>query len=153
VTEAQARELISATFAAAWPTVSGDAPFALDNEVLPSSDTFALCTVMLTTSGTTTQGAPRTRRERTTGWIQVKLWTPAGVGVTRSQDDIAAGVTPRATELAEAVKAIFRLKDLPAPVAGQEPLRTGSPVTLTIGTDGRWFLQLVRTPFWYVETV
>jgi hypothetical protein len=45
------------------------------------------------------------------------------------------------------------MKDLPSPVAGQEPLRTQSPVTLTIGTDGRWFLQLVRTPFWYVETV
>jgi hypothetical protein len=153
VTEAQGRELIAATFAAAWPAASEGVPFALDNEALPCADTFASCTVTLTTSGTTTQGARGTRRERTSGWIQVKIWTPAGVGVNRSPDDIAVGEAPRAAELAEAVKAIFRMKDLPSPVAAQEPLRTGSPVTLTIGTDGRWFLQLVRTPFWYVETV
>jgi hypothetical protein len=96
VTEAQARELIAATFAAAWPVATDGVPFSLDNEAEPTSDTFASCTVTMTTSTTTTQGARGTRRERTNGWIQVKIWTPAGVGVTRSPDDIAAGVTRRA---------------------------------------------------------
>ena len=141
MTEAQAIELISAIFAAAWPAEAPGVPLALENEALPSADRFAMLVVTLTTSQQTTQGARRSRRVQRNGWIQVKTWSPANEG--------RAG----AAELADAVRRIFELVDLPSPIAGDEPVRTFAGVTQTIGTDGRWYTQVVRVPFWYVETV
>jgi hypothetical protein len=36
--------------------------------------------------------------------------------------------------------------------SGDESLTTEAGTPLPIGTDGRWYMVLVRIPFWYVET-
>ena len=141
MTEAQAIELISATFAAAWPVAAPDVLLVLENEAVPSADRFVMLVVTMTTSRQTTQGPKRTRRVQRNGWIQGKTWSPANEG--------RAG----AAALADAVRRVFEQVDLPSPVPGDEPVTTFAGVTQTIGTDGRWYLQLVRIPFWYVETV
>jgi len=139
VTEAQAIELISATFAAQWPTLSGQVPFALENRSRPSADTFAALTTVTSTSDQRTMGGVGTRFVERQGWVVVKLWGPAG-----------AGRLGLAT-LTEAVRGIFEMKALPA-VDGGEPLSTYATATMAIGTDGRWFMQLARTPFSFFET-
>jgi hypothetical protein len=100
-----------------------------------------LLVVPMTTSRATTQGAKHRRRVQRDGWIQVKAWSPANEG--------RAG----AAALADAVRQILELVDLPSPISGDEPVTTFAGVTQTIGTDGRWYTQLVRIPFWYVDRV
>jgi hypothetical protein len=151
VTEAQARELISATFVTGWTAAHPTIPFALENEVRPDADAFAQLTIQLTVAGQMTQGAAGTRRERHNGWINVKLWTLANIGT--ASPATADGRGPRATDLTETVRSVFRMRELASPVAGDEPITTGSPVPQPIGTDARWYMCLVRTPFWYVQTV
>ena len=138
--EAQAIELISATFVAAWPAASGNVPYALDNraiELVPTQS-FAALTTTHTTSEQLTSGGAGTRFVDRRGWITVKLWGSAGAG----RYDIAL--------LVDVVRAIFELKELPAPDGG-EPLTTRASVTQEIGTDTRWYMVMVRTPFSYYE--
>ena len=139
MTEAQAIELISATFVAGWTSRRPDVPFALENDALPSADIFVALVVTMTTSRETTQGRSRTKRVQRNGWIQVKTWQPANTG--------RAG----AAALAGQVRGILESVSLPSPLPGDEALTTQAGTTLTIGTDGRWFMQLVRIPFWYAD--
>lgn len=150
MTEAEMRRIVSETFVAGWTAGAPDIPFALENEALPSADKFALLTITLTTAQQTTQGGQGTRRERSGGWVNVKIWTPANTGMVAPAAGDADG--QRATDLAEIARGVFRLKTLPGQ-PGDEGITLQSPVTQTIGTDGRWFMQLVRTPFWYAATV
>jgi len=141
MTEAQAIELISATFAAAWPAASSNVPYALDNRAieLPPTASFAALTITHTTAAQLTSGAAGSRFVDRNGWITVKLWGAAGAG--------RYGLA----QLVGAVRAIFEMVNLPAPDGG-EPLTTGASVTQEIGTDTRWFTLMVRTPFSYYET-
>ena len=143
--EAQAIELISAAFAAQWPAASGHVPFVLENRTLNrvtppvGADTFAFLTTQHTLSEQRTSGDPGTRYVERAGWIVVKLWGPAGAG--------RAGTAA----LAGAVRAIFEMARLDPP-DGSESLDTLASLTTEIGTDGRWYMTMVRTPFSYFET-
>lgn len=139
MTEAQSIELISATFASRWPLVAPGVPFALENEALPHADSFVLLVVATTTSRTTTQGAKHQRRVQRDGWIEVKTWSPANEG------------RRGAAVLVDAVRQALELVDLPSPVLDDESVTTFASVTQPLGTDGRWYMQLVRIPFWYVN--
>lgn len=142
VTEAQARELISATFATAWVNAQPDVPLAVDNEViaLPDAGNFAALSIMLTTSSQMTQGGPGTRRVRRNGWAQAKLWVPAG---TR---------TAGAGGLADTVRDILESKSFDSPITGDEALTTLGSNSTPPSEDGRWYTMVVRVPFWYAET-
>jgi hypothetical protein len=144
VTEAQAVELISATFAAAWPTASGGVPFALEGEAFappPPGETFAHLSVLLTEAGggQLTSGEPGTRLVGRGGWIVVKLWGPADQG--------AAGVRA----LVEAVRSIFEMQNL-VRAGDPESVDTQATVPTPLATDGRWVMLLARTPFTVFET-
>ena len=142
MTEAQAIELISATFAAQWPALSNQVPFALENRrlTIPPTDTFALVLTDHMTSEQRTCGGVGTRFVERPGWITVKLWGPAGAG------RFGLGT------LVEAVHQIFEMNNLgPAP-GDNETLDTGASTTQKVGEDGRHFMLLVRTPFSYFET-
>lgn len=142
MTEAQARELLSATFATAWADAQPDVPLAVDNEViaLPDSGNFAALSIMLTTSSQMTHGGPGTRRVRRYGWAQVKLWVPAG---TR---------TAGAGGLADSVRDILEARSFASPIAGDEALITLGASSTPPSEDGRWYTMVVRVPFWYAET-
>ncbi|HEU4727686.1 MAG TPA: hypothetical protein VFT22_07350 [Kofleriaceae bacterium] len=135
------RELVSSTFLTAWTAQAPTVPLVLENEVLPSSDRFALLTIVPTTSEQTTQGRVGTRRVRRNGWIQVKLWTPANGG------------SRELAQLGGIAGAILELSSFPSPVAGDEPVTTLAAQSGAGGTDGRWYMGLVRVPFWYAEQV
>ena len=145
MTETQMRELVSATFVAGWGAAQPLVPFALEDEALPSTDEFAVLTIVPTTGMQMTQGRAGTRRVMRRLWIQIKLWSPAGNGAARI------------TELGDAAQNIFELQSLPSPIPGDDPLtiqaatgikRAGS----ADATDGRWTMLLVRLPAWYSET-
>lgn len=140
MTEAQAIELISSTFAAGWLVLQPDVPYVLENDPLPVDDTagaFVQLTVTLTTSNDTTQGP--SKRVQRNGWIVVKTWTPAGAG------------RQLAAQLADSIREVFELAPLPSPVDGDEPVNTQPGSTQTIGTDGRFFMQMRRIPVWFVQ--
>jgi hypothetical protein len=141
VTEAQAIELIAATFADGWTAGRPEVPFAIENEpaAMPSSGSFALLTIVPTTSDQATSGEVGTRLVARNGWIQVKLWTPAGGGI--------AG----AHTLVQVVREIFEMQNLVGPDGG-ESIDTRVTSTMPLGTDGRWFMLLARTPFTFFET-
>jgi hypothetical protein len=143
VTEAQMRELVSATFAAGWDAAHPDIPLALDNEAiaLPAAGSFAALTVTPTTSQQQTAGRRGARRVTRQGWIVVKLWVLADSG------------TAALAGLVATVRNLFELVDLPSPVAGDDALVTSASNQQPGGpsTDGKWFMQLVRTPFTYTE--
>ncbi len=141
MTEAQAIEIISANFAAQWPPLSNQVPFALENRRLtsPTSDTFALVTTDHTGSEQRTCGGVGTRFVERQGWITVKLWGPAGAG------RLGLGA------LVEVVHAIYEMKNLGPPIDG-ETVDTQASTTQKVGEDGRHFMLLVRTPFSYFET-
>ncbi len=141
MTEAQAIELIEATFATGWAAAQPTVPFALENDPLPTSDAFVQLTTTFTTSNDTTQGALGTKRVQCNGWIVVKMWTPAGAG------------RALAAQLADSVRGIFEVVPLPSPVPGEESLLTQPGSTVTIGTDGRWFMQMRRIPMWFAMRV
>ena len=134
------RELVSTTFANGWLAAEPLVPLALENETLPSSDSFALLTIQLTTSLQMTQGAPSTRRVQRNGWISVKLWGPANAG--------AMGVAL----LADRARTLLEMVDMPSPVTGDEPVTTLAGVTRPAGTDSRWYMCVVQVPFWYSQT-
>ncbi len=142
MTEGQAIEALSAAFVAGWEAAEPAVPFALDNELvtLPTSGSFAAFNTLFTTSQQMTQGAPSTRRVRRQGWIQVKIWTPAG---DRSQT--AAG-------LAGTCRDIFELKTFDGPIFGEEPITVQSGWYAPVSNDGRWYIVLSRFPFWFAET-
>lgn len=140
------RELVSATFATQWPVLHPEVPFALEDEAATIGDEFAMLTIIPTTARQATQGRPGTRRVRRDVWIQVKLWSPAGVGAKRI------------TELGNDVQKIFELQSLVGPIAGDDPLTIQASTGFKRGgqagtTDGRWTMALLRFPAWYSDTL
>lgn len=133
------REVVSAAFKTAWEAAQPSVPLVLENEALPSSDTFVLMTIAMTSAAQTTHGRVGTRRVRRDGWIQVKLWSPANAG--------AAGMAG----LCDTVRGILEMVSLPSPVAGDDPVTTLAANMGPSGADGRWYMQLVRVPFWFRE--
>lgn len=137
---------MSLAFTTGWPLAAPTVPFAIENEAgaLPTippatATSFAFLTIVPTTSDQLTSGEPGSRLVGRNGWIQVKLWTPAG----DRTDDMDA--------LVEAVKSIFEMVNLAGP-SGGETVDTRASSTDTIGTDGRWYMRLVRTPYTMFET-
>lgn len=135
MTEAQALELISQRFVTQWPIESLSVPFGLENEDLPSADTFAVMTTQLTRGGQATLGDhPRMEYG---GWIYVKIWTPKNIGTsTRSR-------------LCDAARKVFQRQVLGTP--GPDPLTILAGMTTQIGTDGRWYMCAVQFPFSFYE--
>lgn len=141
MTEQQAIELITATFAAQWPALQPLVPFVLENRQLLAVDAFVHLSVLSTEAGggQLTSGEPGTRLVGRGGWIVVKIWTPAGVGVRASR------------RLVESVRAVFEMRSL-ALAGDNESVDTQATVSTVIGTDSRWFMMLARTPFAVLET-
>lgn len=140
MTEAQATELITATFVAQWPTLAPFVPYVLENRKLLSVDTFVHMSVQSTEAGggQLTSGEPGTRLVGRGGWIVVKIWTPAGAGVFAAR------------QLVETVRSVFEMKNLV--LSGDaESVDTQATVPTVIGTDGRWYMMLARTPFTVLE--
>jgi hypothetical protein len=137
MTEAQMREAVSAVFVAGWTAT----PFTLDNEAIDmGSSSFASLTITPTTSSQMTMGARGTRRTRRDGWITVKLWVTADTGAT----GMAA--------LKGAVRNLLEMISIPSPLASDEQITTLAGSDTPVGVDGRWYMELVRLPFWYSET-
>lgn len=136
------RELVSATFMAGWTAARPAIPAVLEDDPLPAVDTFVQLTITPTTSYQQTVGRLNTRRVSRQGWIVVKIWVPSGTG--------AASV---AAKLVDVARPIFEMVDLPSPIAGDDALVTSAANQQPIGTEGRWYMMLVRTPFIYVERV
>lgn len=136
MTEAQAIRLISNTFRDAWPAASGNLPLALDNEAMPSADSYATLSVKHTTSQQMTMGPVGSRRFRRDGHIYVKLWGPVDAG--------RAGLSA----LVGAVRIILEAVSL---VVGSDALTTQAAYTRELGADGKWWMCVVQIPFWYVE--
>lgn len=151
MTEAQAVELIEAAFNAGWPTAAPGVAYSLNNEAAATGDAFALLTTLVTSSAQRTHGRIGNRKVKRDGWIQVKLWSPAGIGMRRTPSEISAGVPMRGAELADAVRALLEMIALPSPIAGDDPVTTMAAMAGPVGEDGRWFLQLIRVPFWFTE--
>ncbi len=131
-------ETVSSRLVTAWSATG--LPLALINETMPTSDEWAALTIRVTDARQRTSGAVGQRRIQRTGWILVKVATPAGHGVSRL------------SALARVVTDALETVDMPAPEGG-EPVNTqaspgiGAPVT-----DGRWVMAVVSIPFWYSET-
>ncbi len=140
MTPAQAVEAIKAAFVVGWSTAQPAVPLALENEALPSADSFVHLAVTLPGGQQMTQGGRGTRRVQRSGWVIVKLWTLAGQG------------SAAADALAGSVRAILEESDIPGPVSG-EPITMQVAVDGPAATDARWFMTLVRVPFWFAETV
>jgi hypothetical protein len=141
VTEQQAIELITATFVAQWPALQPQVPYVLENRKLLAVDTFVHLSVLSTEAGggQLTSGEAGTRLVGRGGWIVVKIWTPAGIGVLAAR------------RLVESVRAVFEMQNLV--LAGDnESVDTQATVPMVIGTDGHWFMMLARTPFAVYET-
>lgn len=141
MTETQMRELVSSTFVTAWTAAQPTVPLVLDNEALPTSDTFISLTITPTTGEQMTHGRTGRRKVRRNGWLQVKLWGPANQG--------AAGLTA----LSDVAQDILEMVSLPSPVPGDDPVTTLAANAGTSGadSDGRFYQQVVRVQFWYVE--
>jgi hypothetical protein len=138
MTEAEAKRVIEDAFIAGWRDAAPDVPFSIENEGAPSGDVFALLTITMTTGQQLTMGEPGAREVSRNGWIVVKLWGPINEGTTRLD------------ALSEVVRGIFEMKFLTGP--GIEAIDTDVTSTQPGGTDGRWFMQLARTPFTVYET-
>lgn len=138
MTEAQAIELIESTFATGWAAAQPAIPFVLENDPLPTSDAFVQLTTAFTTSNNTTQGPAGTQRVQNNGWVVVKTWTPAGTG------------RALAAQLAGSVRSVFRAPMI-SPVPNDEAINAQPGATVTIGTEGRFFMQMIRLPFWYTD--
>lgn len=142
MTEPVMRELVASTFLAAWTTAQPDIPVVLDNEAMPTADTFVSLTITPTTSRQATHGRIGNRKVRRDGWLQVKLFGPTNEG--------AAGLTA----LADVAQGILEMVSLPSPVPGDDPVTTLASNAGAGGadTDGRWFMQVLRIPYWFIET-
>jgi Bacteriophage related domain of unknown function len=139
MTEVEARTVLARAFRDGWSAAQPAVPFSLENDFDVSSDRFAALTIRLTTSYQMTAGRPGTRRVRHDGWVLVKLWVPAGEG------------TLSTATLAESVRQIFQCAEIYAD-SGGEPVTTMASSSGANAVDGRWFMQVIQTPFWYVET-
>lgn len=146
MTEPDAIEAISAAFTTGWPALQPSVPFALENELgsiasIPPTDatSFALLTITMTTSMQLTSGEVGARFVGRNGWIQVKLWTPAG-------DRSAA-----ARALAKSASDLLEMQNIPGPDPADETIDTQTASTMTVGNDGRWYMLLVRVPFTFFE--
>lgn len=144
MTEAQALELISSTFLTAWTEAQPLVPVVLENEALPSVDEFAMLTTAMLGAQQRTHGKRGNRRVKREGWILVKLWSPANAGMQRP------------AQLADSVRQILEMVSMPSPISGDDPITTQAEVWSRRGSsgegpDGRWYMSLVRIPFWFRE--
>ncbi len=137
MTEAQAIELISQRFVTAWPSASSSTPFALDNEALPSSGTFAQLTIQHTGSRQITMGPAGYRRWERRGVIYIRLWSPKDAG----RAAIAA--------LCDAARVTLEGQDLGT--IG-DTVTTEAGATREVGPDGRWYMVAVQFDFTFYET-
>jgi len=135
------REAIKEAFVPAWNAATSDVPLALDNETMPTVDVWAALTITTTTSDQVTAGEPGNRLVARRGWAVVKI------GVLVNTGDALLN------QLCQAVRDILEMKLIPSPIAGDEPIDTFAASTQSGGVDGRWYFQLVRTPFRWFETV
>jgi hypothetical protein len=139
MTEAQAIELVFATFAAAWPAASGSLPLALENEALPTAPSFGMVTIKHTVSQPRTSGGlVGTRRVERRGWIFVKLWGPVAVG--------RKGIST----LADAVRGILEIQQLGG---SGDQLTIDAGLTQEAGTDDAYCMLVVQFPFRYYAMV
>jgi hypothetical protein len=145
MTEAQMRELVSATFATGWPAIAPTVPFSLESEGAaippPDSEFFAYLSIQPTSSVQLTTGKRGVRKVRRNLWIQVKLWGPADQG--------SAAIA----ELSDKVADLLEMVSLTSPTAGDDPVVTQAAQSGPSGadTDGRWFMSVTRIPGWYME--
>lgn len=142
MTEPEMRELVMSVFATAWAVQAPGVPLALENEALPTSNTFALLTIQPTTSAQITMNRPGARRVKRSGWLQVKLWGPVNAG--------SAGLSA----LGDVAQGILELQSFPSPVPEDDPVTTYAAQAGAGGasTDGRFYMALVRVPFYWLET-
>lgn len=145
MTEAEAIKALSLAFTTGWALAQPAVPFAIGNEdgELPTippatADRFAYFQVITTTSDNATGGEVGQRLVERRGWVQVKLWVPAG---ERTE---GIGV------LIETVRTIFEMQNIAGP--GSETIDVFAMSTDTIGTDGRWYMKLARAPYRVYET-
>ena len=138
MTEAQAIELIDAQMVAQWPTVSGGLPLALENEALPTADSFAMLTIKHTVADPYTAGPAGSRRVERRGWIFVKLWGPADAG--------RKGIST----LADGVRSIFEGQQLST--GSGEPVTISTGLTQEVGVDGRYYMVVVSFALRYYGT-
>lgn len=141
MTEDQVCELLAATWVTSWPTVSQFVPFALQNEAfaLPTTGDFATFGLRMTASRQGTSGEVGTRAVNRDGWILVKLWTPTNTG------------TARINALKGFVRSVFELKSLGPSTDDPVTIYAGTPTI--VGTDGRWYMELMQLPFTWIETL
>lgn len=147
MTEPDAFEAMFSAFTAGWPVAAPGVSFAIQNEpgALPdvppgaadsSSASFALMQIQATTSQQMTSGGPGEREIARNGWVIVKLWVPAGES------------TEGMSDLVEAVRSILEFKELGA---GPERVSVFDSTPNLTATDGRWFSQLVVSPYRFFE--
>jgi hypothetical protein len=139
--EADAVELIVEQFMAQWAIVQPTVPAELANEAATAPDTFVTCTVKHTTSQQLSTGPKGTRIVERKGYVFVKIWTPANKG------------TLLASQLADSARAALELLDIPQAGPPNNPVTVSEGETQELGTDGRWYMSLVRFPMRYYATV
>jgi len=140
MTEAEARERISARFDTQWPVEAGDVPFMLDNERAVTGDAFASLSIRFTTgAGQLTAGPAGTRLWERRGVLYMRIWTPGDQGASGG------------SALCDAARRVFEGESLYAPAGGE-------PVTIEAGDtqpgliDGRWWMSTVVFRFRYYQT-
>lgn len=135
------REVLTQAFVTGWTAGAPDVPFCLENEALPTVDTFVLFSIVPTVSQQRTTGGPGTRRVERRGWVQVKLWGPVNAG--------SAGLAT----LGDVAQDILEMKSFPGPVLGDEPVTTYAAQAGPGGTstDGRFYMALMRVPMVWWE--
>lgn len=146
MTEVDAHEALSARFAAQWPDAAPGVPFAIENEPgeLPAippneADSFALFQLVPTTSSQMTMGGPGEREIRRNGWIQIKLWTPAGAR------------TDGMGQLAQAVRSLFEFKSIAGVDASTETIDVLDCTPQSTQNDGRWYSRVIVAPYQFFE--
>lgn len=142
MTESQAVEAISEAFATGWTAAQPTIPFALDNEAMPSADSFATLSIRHGVSQQITQGPPGQRRWKRSLTVYVRLFVPADQG--------RAGVSA----LVGTVRTLLEGVDL---AGTSNP--NGEPVTMMATADremgpvdSRWFAVACVTSGYYYET-
>ena len=142
MTESQAVEAISEAFAAGWTAAQPSIPYALDNEAMPSADSFVSFSIRHGASTQITQGPPGQRRWKRTLTIYTRIFVPVDQG--RAAASALVGVV---RTLLEGVS------------LGGTSSSGGEPVTMLATADremgpvdSRWFAIACVTSGYYFET-
>lgn len=145
--ESEANKALLARFIVQWPTKVGGTqaaptvPYALDNRKLEVAPPFASVELLNLDGDQETMGQPGNRKYLRRGFIDVKLYGPAGAG--RGSTD----------QLAEYVRDIFESQSIGAVDAEERGITTyttsGRPIK-DENYPGLW-CYLVRTPYEFLE--